>query len=473
MTRRPNIILITTDQQRWDCLGIQRHPELVTPTLDQLARKGARFDWAYTPCPVCSPARRSMLTGCTPATDGALDNTAVSILRPDQTLPELLGRSGYQTVEVGRTMHQHPQRRRYGFQVREINPFDEVYSTIHRDVLVPTRAGQFTNWPHRIDHGLPLCGYPARAWPHDERYHQSNIAVNKAIEFLDRRDDAAPFFMHLGFIAPHPPLVPPAFYFDRYRRMDLTPPVIGDWVEPADDDYIGRGAGSSFIPDNESVPAAQAGYYGLINHLDDQLRNFLARLHLVDEPTYILFVSDHGEMLGDHHMFRKSRPFDAATRVPMMLSGPDIRPDIVIDQPVSLIDILPTLCEVAGVDIPSHIEGRSLLPLLAGERGEEWRPFVHGEHCARYDHKGVHYLSNGKTKYIWWSGDGREMLFDLRNDPRECHDLAAEPARGQTLAEWRNRLVGVLRDRPERFVQDERLVPGRPHEPTLPHAARL
>lgn len=477
---KPNIILIHADQFRGDCLSLLGHPDLSTPNLDHLARSGAYFSNAYTPAPICSPARRSLMTGHCPATDGALDNTAVRIPIPEDTLPNLLRKAGYQTAEIGRNMHQAPGHARYGFEIRESSPFQSHDSHVHWTIRQTSHTGEFDNWPHLLNHGMPLCGYGARPWPYDESFHETTWSTNKAIEFMDRSDKEVPFFASIGYVAPHPPLVPPQCYYDRYIHRKLSPPAVGEWV----DDWIqkpenlrGLGNGGFWIPhDTNVLHESMAGYYGMINHLDDMLFNLLQRIsYIKDRPTYILFCSDHGEMLGDHLMFRKSRPYEGSIKVPFMLSGPDIPSDLTVDAPVCLQDILPTLCEIAGVEVPGHVEGKSVLSLLKGNT-HTWRPYIHSEmpeniQCTHL--QGWHSLTDGKTKYIWHSSTGHEQLFDLENDPKECRDLSAKEGHTSLLEIWREHLTSHLAERPEGFVKNNRLIAGQAHRSTMPHAVSV
>ncbi len=472
---QPNILLIHSDQFRADCLSIAGHPDLATPNLDALARSGVRFTNAYSPTPICSPARRSLLTGHSPATDGALDNTPIRIPIPEDTLPNLLRRAGYQTACIGRDMHQYPRHARYGFEINEPSPFLSHDSHVHWTIRQTSSTGNFDNWPHLLNHSLPLCGYGARPWPYDEAFHETTWSTNKAIELMDRRDEEDPFFASVGFVAPHPPLVPPQCYYDRYDRKELVPPVVGDWVDTwveRPDKLIGLGPSGYWIPHDANVlHESMAGYYGMINHLDDMLHNLLHRVSYInDRPTYVLFCSDHGEMLGDHLMFRKSRPYQGSIHVPMMLAGPDIPSELIVDAPVTLEDILPTLCEIAGLEAPSHVEGRSVLPLLQGKR-EDWRTCTHSEHAEKNENmQGWHCLTDGRRKYIWHSRTGHEQFFDLDEDPRECRELSGDASRSAELNEWRTRLVRHLEERPEGFVKNGKLVPGQAHGGRLPHA---
>jgi arylsulfatase A-like enzyme len=468
--RHPNILLIMADQFRGDCLSIDGHPHLMTPVLDSLAQDGIRFRHAYSPCPTCVPARRCLLTGLTPASTGVtgMDDLAMRqrILTP--TLPAMLRDAGYQTASVGRGMHQFPTHARYGFETFVEDPFAEVYSTIHRDVFRPSRNGPFGNWPHQ-NGGISGNGARSRPWPHDERYHETNWSVAKAIEFLDHRDREAPFFLHVGFVAPHPPLLPPAAYLERYQAMALEAPRLGDWAD--DHPWQAAGTGPHFDApwsglglDGRWNQAARAGYFGLINHLDDQIAALLTRVRMEGEDTCVIFTSDHGEMLGDHHWFKKALPFEGSARIPLLLSGPGLPKGLVCDEAVDLVDILPTACDLAGIPIPAWAEGVSLARAAREGTGRAW---IHGENAGS-DERGHHVITDGRRKFIWFVQGGREYFFDLEKDPHEMRNLVRDPARRDEVATWRGRLIGRLSGRPEGFTDGQRLIADVPYPRVVP-----
>ena len=180
----------------------------------------------------------------------------------------------------------------------------------------------------------------------------------------------------------------------------------------------------------------------------------------------ILYTADHGEMLGDHHMFAKANPFEGSARVPFLLRPPAslrLPRRAAPGAPVGLQDVMPTLLDAAGLAIPDGVTGRSVLPLIAGDSGG-WRDALHGEHAPTYaPEDGVHFLVGERMKYVWFSHTGREHLFDIAADPSELHDLLRDPDASSRVAPWRRKLMDVLRDRPEGFTDGDRLIPGRPH----------
>lgn len=465
---RPNFVLIMTDQQRGDCLSLARHPALLTPNMDSIGGQGMHFTAAFSTCPSCIPARRTLMTGQSPQTHGMVGFRDGVEWNAPPTLPQVLREAGYHTALVGRSMHLYPRRKRYGFD--EMVSHESEYRQYVADNQSGDRADQSA-------HGISGNGWTARPWHLDEKLHQSTWSVTEALRFLDRRDPSCPYFLVVSFVAPHPPLVPPAFYLERYLRCELPEPTVGDWAVPPANDGLGLDVQADQVQlTGEALRSARAGYYGLINHVDDQLYRLLGgHTGIGNAPrrdTYVLFTSDHGEMLGDHYLFRKCYPYEGSAHIPLLWRGPDIPAGGVCSQAVCLEDVMPTILDLAGCDIPETVEGVSLAPVLRGEREGLDRPFIHGEHatCYRYERQANHYLTDGRGKYVWLTACGTEQLFDLVHDPGERHNRATDPDHADELALWRTRLIDRLRDRPEGFVANGQLVAGRPHDALLPHA---
>ena len=491
--RRPNILLILADQWRGDCLGIEGHPVLAVPNLDRLGTEGARFRRAYSECPSCIPARRTLFSGQAPDAHGMVGMKGAVPWNPAHTLAGELARAGYQTEMIGK-LHLYPPRKLYGFhhlQLAEATHHDEgndYLDWLKHDGSLPPEFG--------IGHGVSPNGWVGRPSHLPEHKTHSFWCVSQATEFLTKRDPTAPFFLNVSFIDPHPPLTPPQHYFQRYMALDLPEPVVGDWA-PDVPPSKGQDPNAWFVNlDRETVRRCRAAYYGLMSHVDDQIARLLNFMrvygHLQD--TLVLFTSDHGEMLGDHHMYRKCFPYEGSARVPFLLKGPrwmGLRAGARVDAPVGLQDVMPTLLDAAGAPIPDSVTGRSVLPLLRGEvpssgtvvgereprdsglgtrdSGLEWREALHGEHSGLYANElGNHFLVGSREKYVWWSQTGREQLFDLQEDPQELHDLASRSNAEARLAPWRRRLLERLRHRPEGFTDGLRLIPGRPHQQMVP-----
>ncbi len=471
---KPNIILLTTDQQRGDCIGIDENaPDcLQTPNLDALAAQGARFRRGYSECPSCVPARRSLMTGTAPAAQGMVGMLS-SNFNPPHTLAGELQKAGYQTFLSGK-LHLPPRGKRFGFEQQAL--------TDTSSALDDAYALWLKQQHHRSEvdlggsHGIESNGWVSipTHLPTDQTH--TYFCVSKAIEFLKiHRDPTAPFFLNLSLVDPHPPFAPPQPYYDRYINRTLPAPVIGDWATSANDETSkGYKTDAWRIKlDPYSMQTCRAGYYAAINFVDDQIGRFLNFLkrNSLWENTWILFTSDHGEMLGDHNLFRKTFAYEGSARVPFLIHAPrnQALAPTVSDCPVGLQDVLPTLLDIAGLSAPAACTGKSLLPILRRQTTSV-RDVLHGEHAGQYSYDtGVHYLISDRYKYIWYSQLGLEHLFDLQSDPDELKDLARTPDAPALLAPWRDRLITILKDRPEGFVKDNTLTPGAPHKHHVPN----
>jgi len=292
--------------------------------------------------------------------------------------------------------------------------------------------------------------------------------TTQAVDFLRRRDPRKPFYLNVSYHRPHPPLDPPATYLNMYEAKELPPLPVGDWRHALPSR---RSALDSPLP---AEPAqrdrARRAYYAQITFIDHQINRLIHSLWTYGclENTCILFCADHGEMLYDHDLLSKCTPYDGSARVPFLLRFPrswGYESETTVNAPVELRDVLPTLCEVAGVPIPDSVEGRSLLPFCRGET-PPWREYIHGEHA--YDDLSNQWLTDGKWKYAWYSQTGTEQLFNLEDDPRELHDAAGD--RPGLVKSWRERLIHELTGREEGYVQDGRLVVGRPPQSILAEA---
>lgn len=465
---RPNVMIFMADQFRGDCLGIDGHPDVKTPFLDTLALRGARFTRAYSATPTCIAARAGLLTGMCPSHHGRVGYQDGLAWSYPHTLPGCFTQAGYQTKCVGK-MHVHPLRSRQGFQDVELH---DGFLHYYRKSAMPYYENQMIaddylyemqGKGHKdiTDTGIECNGSVARPWPYEEETHPTRWVADRTIDFLRRRDRDHPFFLMASFVRPHPPFDAPQCFFDMYRGKELRRPPVGDWASP-----VGSREQSSpyGVADPELLKEAQIGYYACITQIDHQIGRIMEQLLLegVLDNTYVLFISDHGELLGDHNLYRKSLGYEGSARVPFLLSGPGIQRGTVNDSVVELMDVMPTLLDACGIAIPDTVDGKSLLPLL---QGGEWREWVHGEHL--YEGETAQYIVTSRDKYLWFSGTGREQYFDLANDPQERHNLIDDPACQERIAHLRGALIAELDGREEGHSDGERLIPGRPCRPTL------
>ncbi len=467
---RPNVLLITTDQQRGDCLGLDPDGPgcLQTPNLDWIGRTGTHFRRGYAECPSCIPARRGLMTGTAPAANGAVGFRGAP-WNPPHTLAGELSEAGYQTEMIGK-LHLTPPRKRYGFDHLQLA--DATRGT-HNDYVDWLRQYHRRNdVDPGMAHGVSANGWVGRPHHLPEEQMHTFWCIDRALNFLQKRDPTVPFFLNISFIDPHPPLTPPAHYYQRYIQRDLPSPVVGDWAPEFEDTQKGLDPNAWEIRlDDYDMRAARAAYYGMINFIDDQIGRLIQYTGGLKD-CLVIFTSDHGEMLGDHNLYRKTWPYEASARVPFLMRAPTkwgYPKESVCQSPVGLQDIMPTILDAAGVEIPSTCTGKSLLPVMRGDT-DRVRDYLHGEHsgCYDYDH-GNHYVTDGHHKYIWYSQTGREHLFNLKEDPQETHDLANQNGAETHLVAWRNRLIEFLRHRPERFTDGTSLLTGQTHDALLPN----
>ena len=482
--KQPNILLIMTDQLRGDCLGYAGHPDVKTPYLDSLAAKGVSFDRAYSACPSCIAARAALHTGMEQSHHGRVGYEDNVPWNYTHTLASELAGAGYYTECVGK-MHVHPLRNYLGFHHVDLH---DGYLHAARYASVPYRESQFVAddyfyWLKQelgvtadvTDTGIDCNSYLARPWMHEEKYHPTNWVTDRSLDFLRRRDPRKPFFLMASYLRPHPPFDAPQYYFDLYKDKDLRPPFVGDWEDTEELMKNGRIFDSKTGPlDEELKKQAQIGYYACITHLDHQIGRLIMALseqELYDD-TLIPFTSDHGEELCDHHMFRKSRPYEGSCRIPFLIAAgknvlPDMKSGSVCHAVVELRDVMPTLLLAAGGAIPDTVDGFNLLPLGANPSGSV-RPWLHGEHS--YGEHSNHWIVTETDKYIWHSQSGKEQYFLLSEDPHELHDRIHDKSCRERIHKLRSHLATCLKDRPEGMSDGVHLIPGRPYPPTLPNA---
>jgi arylsulfatase len=480
MTDRSNLVLICVEQWRGDCLSIDGHSVVHTPYLDEMASKGTRFRRAYTAVPSCIASRAALFTGLSQRSHGRVGYQDGVAWNYPTTLAGEFTRHGYQTQAIGK-MHVYPERSQVGFQNVILHDGPLPYARRHNpnydlvDDYLPWLRQQLGRDADDWDHGIFCNSFVARPWDKPEYVHPTDFVVSQALGFLRRRDPRKPFFLYLSFHRPHPPYDPPAWAFEQYLYQAMPEVPVGDWIDMFADQrrpYRHDAFFAQVAPD--ILQRARAGYYGHQTHIDHQINRFLEALRVFDlyDNTYFCFVADHGELLGDHHMFRKCLPYEGSARVPFILRGPHdsgIRRGAACNALVELRDVMPTLLDCAGLPIPESVEGHSLLPIARGE-AEGVRSTLHSEHTLFG--QSIQWLTDGHEKYIWFSQTGQEQLFNLDDDPQELHDLAGRPASADRLAHWRGSLVEELMGREEGFTDGKRLIPGRPGVPVLAHVLR-
>lgn len=460
MSRRPNILFVTVDQWPASLTGYEGHSTILTPTLDQLARIGTRYPRSYSECPICIPARRTMMTGTTARQHG--DRSFDPALRmPDlPTLPATLREAGYQTTAVGK-LHVYPPRDRIGFEEAWIAEEGRPHlgGLDDHDLYLADQgfAGR------GFDHGMNNNDYLWRPWHLPEHLHVTNWTTWRMCREIKRRDPTRPGFWHLSYTAPHPPLAPLQAYLDIYRDAAPPPPIAGDWSRDAAAQPYALQAVRDYwahVRPHHHVGILRA-FMAACTHIDHQLRLVIGTLReegLLDE-TVILFTADHGDMLGGHGLWAKRLYLEDSARVPTILVGPAgdarARPGAVDTRLVGLADVMPTLLEYAGLPVPAHVEGLSMV-------GEARREVLLG--ACREDANATRLATDGRHKLLWYPCGNVVHLFDLERDPREERDRADDPAYAAIRARLEFALAEGAWGADLDWVRDGRLV-GMPAKP--------
>ena len=425
---KPNVLLICVDHWPGDLLGSAGHPSVMTPTLDQLAANGVRFANAYSACPVCIPARRGLMTGTTPRTHGDRVFNETLTMDPNlTTLPQVFSDAGYQTFAVGK-LHVFPQRDRIGFHDVILNEEGRHHLGMMADDYELFLASE--GYPGmEYAHGMPTTDYMTRIWHLPEYLHHTNWTAREMSRMIKRRDPTRPAFWYMSFNFPHPPLVPLRAYWDLYQDVKIPQPSIGAWAQDFDNlPYTLKERHNHWYPhvnglrDFELKHVRQA-FYAQCTHIDHQIRAVIGLLREegILNNTIIVFISDHGDMLGNHGFFAKGLFYEASAKIPFILVPTADYQNLghhKIDQRlVELCDVMPTLLEMTGLPIPESVEGFSLI-------GEKHREYLYGEY--REGKLAIRMIHSGRYKLIYYPTGNRFQLFDLEEDPNELVDVAGD-----------------------------------------------
>jgi len=413
---RPNILVIQADQLAANYIGAYQNPIASTPHIDSLASSGAIFDSAYTNFPLCAPSRFSMMAGQLASTIGAYDNGA-EFPSSIPTFSHYLRNLDCQTCLVGK-MHFVGADQLHGFEDRlttDIYPGDfgwtgdwtEVRPSFANDSVTFTDAG--------------VCLRNVQLEYDDEVCHRAR----RKIYDLARGKDERPFMLFTSFTHPHDPFQCRPEHWDRYRHEDIDMPVVNtrqDEMDPYSLRLMAQYALKDNPPGEEQVRVARHAYYGSVSYVDDQVGQLLEVLKETGlyENTVILLTTDHGEMLGEHGLWYKKSFFEEACRIPLIISHPLIDHRRV-GANVSLVDLLPTLLEIAGDTNQSAlieaVAGNSLWG-LATDSAASWDHPVYAENLAEGSTTPLLMAKQGSIKYVYSAVDP-EQLFDLETDPHE------------------------------------------------------
>lgn len=460
----PHIILIMTDQQRGDAVGCAGNEAVISPNIDQLGREGHLFCNAYTATPSSTPARAGMLTGMSPWHHGLLGYGQIAE-HYRYEMPQMLKDAGYHTLGIGK-MHWHPQHALHGFETTLIDESGRVES--------PYFKSDYRKWFDMKAFGLnpdsTHVGWNAhevRAYALPEHLHPTVWTGDCAVEAIAGYSSDKPLFLKISFARPHSPYDPPQRLVDMYDGREIPAPVVGYWVNECtlDEHPDKRPEAAVGNFGVEYARQSRKYYYASITFIDEQIGriiNELKRKGMYDDAL-ICFVSDHGDMLGDHHLWRKTYAYEGSSAIPFIVKLPigvdsSLKPGEVLEAPVELRDLLPTFLELSGQAVPQDMDGLSVLPLLKGE-DVEWREYIDIEHAVAYWEENYWCaLTDGKIKYVWFFRTGDEQLFNLLEDPQELYDLSKDSVSLGRLIEMREAMAEHLQERGEDWVKDGKLV---------------
>jgi arylsulfatase A-like enzyme len=430
---RPNVLLILSDDQRPDTIHALGNANIETPHLDDLATTGTAFTRAVCANPICTPSRAEIMSGACSFHNGVLDFGQT--IKPGMKLwAQAMSDGGYQTWYVGKW---HNDGRPSGRGYR-------------------TAAGLFagggarwardqTDWK-----GFPATGYQGWVFQSDsgQMFPEQSVGLttrtsrqiaDAAIGMLQSWTRQQPFFLHVNFTAPHDPLLLPPELATKYDPQQIPLPANFLPRHPFDHGNLhGRDEEVFSWPRTaEQVRGELACYYAVITQMDAEIGRILAMLDETGQAanTVVIFTSDHGLAIGSHGLRGKQNMYEHTIGVPLLMRGPGIAQGRRLATQVYLRDLYPTVMELAGLPIPSTVEGRSLLPLLAGGSKalyqEVFGYFRNFQRMVRTD----------RWKLIYYPQINRSQLFDLQLDPDERHDVSAEPGNCEVLSDLRNRLL--------------------------------
>ena len=447
-----NVLLIMTDDCNVD-LGCYGHDLVKTPNIDKLAARGMRFERAYCQYPVCNPSRASMMTGLFPDQTGVIANrNNFRDKLPDVvTMPQMFQNAGYWTGRVGKIYHYNVPMQIGEDGMDDAASWDQVVNPrgIDREVhdqIHTLKKGQF---------GGTLSWLDLKSKPEE---HTDGIGATEAIKLLEQRhpkETGQPFFLTVGFYRPHTPYVAPSEFFDMYPQDQIKPVM----EKEGDRDDIPLAAqmdrprqrGLSIEKRKEIIQA----YYASISMMDQQVGrvlNAVDRLGLRENTTIVL-VSDHGYHLGAHGLWQKGDLFEGSCQVPMVISDPDLPSGKATSSLVGLIDIYPTLGEIANVPIPKHVLGKSLVPVLEDESATvNDQIFTMSVSRARWTHKEFtkeavkgYSIRTPRYRYTRW-GNGKfgHELYDYQADPDEFSNMANLPKHKSLVKDLQSQLKPMI-----------------------------
>ncbi len=451
----PNILLFFCDQLRFDMIHALGNPIIRTPTLDRIVQSGVAFTSAYSPSPVCVPARACMHYGQYPKTCGCYDNCFNMPTDNRPSFMDTLTNAGYLTHGIGKCHFTPDPHALRGFKTRERQE-ELVSSPDHDEYLQFLHNSGFAHVcdPHGIRGEMYYVPQPAQM---PAELHPTNWIGDRSVNFVrEQANSSRPWFLFSSFVHPHPPFAPPNPWHKLYRAPMVPLPMVPQdsgslltWINRKQNRYKYRDQGI----DNNLMRNLRAYYMACVSFIDFQVGRVLAELESTGQVdnTLILFTSDHGEHLGDYNCFGKRSMHDTCARVPLLALQPGrLDGGKRIDRVTSLVDIAPTILGAAGVrDHAGRLDGLDLAEVAADSCSRE-EVFIQYQVAQ----SAIHAIVTDTWKYAYSAGDQREYLFDRKNDPQETRNRAGLVFLRDERQNLKQRLIDFLSDDPHADLLD-------------------
>lgn len=441
---KKNVVFIVVDDLSI-ALSNNNWPGANSPNIDQLARSGRDFKNAFCQFSVCNPSRQSFLTGCYPQRTQVYDlKTSFRDALPDiMSLPQYMKNSGYTTVGVGKIFHVKDNKTTFDFKAG-------AYIKADQSNLLQAKKNDMTD---RMRKGSHPFNRPYAECDNQNHEFTDHKIADEAIEKL-AKVSKQPFFMTIGFIRPHTPWVAPKWAFEAIdaKQIELPPYFSGqrDYLNsiPA---VAKRPNNNAFRYEDSTVEQAQKAihaYLAAIHFMDFQVGRVIQKLKELKllEDTYIILTSDHGYHLGEHNLWAKQTLFDLANHVPLIITGPGISAGETTSMS-ELVDIYPTICELVHLPVPSHVEGKSLLPILENPMASVKNNAFSSMNSSHGKEKVLgHSIRNQKYRFIsWGESRGLELFYDLEKDSEEINNLIDHPEYSNIIDQMRDELQQHLK----------------------------
>ena len=459
--KKPNILVICSDQHHPLFSGYRGHAFVKTPTLDRLAGEGTHFSRAYCNSPVCTPSRMSFITG---KYVHQIDNWHIGVpLDPhEMTWPRRLERAGIPSTMLGKMDFCGPYQDG-GFTDYKILKKRGAWSVYPRKTPFAARLRGYTRPDkrrHLLNAGIRETPADGHHSPDDRYgfYDHDRTVTDWAVEYLQQKGQArgkTPWALYVGLLFPHWPYCVPKKYFEMYHPGKLELPNDASFpnekLHPALR-HFQQALDLGEVTD-DMLRRTIAAYQGMISCMDDMIGEILEELATqgLADNTYIIYTTDHGESLGEHGLFYKQCSYEGSVGVPLIMKGPGIPAAKKINEPVTLVDLYPTVLDIAGLNTEPDRPGNSLLPLARGQEldrpgrdrpGHERQQFAFSEYHGNFFRHDWYMLVMGDYKYTYYAKE-RPSLFNLRLDPRENSDLGQDPQYAAMLEDFESLLRTV------------------------------